>query len=389
MKQTILTLVVVIFLLSLQFLLPQKEFKQYSDDELRNEALSRAMQPVPNTYEELLALVDDKDNLLTIDKIKLGKRLYFDKSLSKNNKISCNTCHTIKADGKSVLEDTLMGKNKIATNCIACHTMDNSGADRLTSSVGAKENPYHLNVQTILNTSLAKYFTWGGEVSSIQEQISNSIQSDIKMNLSKEEVVEKLRNNSYYNKQFKKVFNEDVTFENITKAIEAYTKTLLTRGSYDEFLDGNNDAISDEAKRGFANFINFGCKGCHTGMGVGGENLQRFPARKQARVHDWRPNYSLEDNEIIDTSFPFKNTGGYTGNKTSKPFRVPILRNVTKTSPYFHNGAVFKIREAVDIMAKHQTGKNLTPKQLDELVEFLKTLEGDIVNYGVYDDEDK
>jgi len=264
--------------------------------------------------------------------------------------------------------------------------MDNSGTDRLTFSVGVKENPYHLNVQTILNSSLAKYFTWGGEVGSIQEQISNSIQSDIKMNLSKDEAVKRLKDNHYYSQKFKKVFNEDLTFLNITKAIEAYTKTLLTRGSYDEFLDGNNDAISDEAKRGFANFINFGCKGCHTGIGVGGDSLQRFPARKQARIHDWRPNYSFENGKIIDTSFPFDNIGGYTGNKSSKPFRVPILRNVTKTSPYFHNGAVFKIREAVDIMAKHQTGKNLTPKQIDEIVEFLKTLEGDIVDYGVYDE---
>ena len=99
------------------------------------------------------------------------------------------------------------------------------------------------------------------------------------------------------------------------------------------------------------------------------------------------PNYSLKNNKIIDTSFPFDNIGGYTGNKSSKPFRVPILRNVTKTSPYFHNGAVFKIREAVDIMAKHQTGKNLTPKQIDEIVEFLKTLEGEVVDYGVYDED--
>ena len=388
MKQIILVLFVVSFLLSLQFLLPQKKFKYYSDDELRKEALNRAMKSVPKTYEELLKIIDDKDNPLTKDKIRLGKKLYFDTSLSKNNDISCNTCHTLKKDKKSVLVDMLMNKNKTATNCNTCHTMDNSGTDRLTFSVGVKDNPYHLNVQTILNSSLAKYFTWGGEVSSMQEQISNSIQSDIKMNLSKEEAVKKLKNNSYYSQKFKKVFNEDITFANITKAIEAYTKTLLTRGSYDEFLDGDNDAISDEAKRGFANFINFGCKGCHTGIAVGGNSLQRFPVRKQARVHDWRPNYSLENNKIIDTSFPFNNIGGYTGNKSSKPFRVPILRNVTKTSPYFHNGAVFKIRKAVDIMAKHQTGKNLTPKQIDEIVEFLKTLEGDIVDYGV-DDENK
>ena len=386
MRQVLIALTVVTFLLSLQFLLPQKQFKTFGDEELRRDALDRAMKPIPKTFEGLLKIVDSEQNPITKEKIILGKKLYQDKTLSKNNDISCNTCHTIEKKNEKVLLDTILGKNKEATNCAACHTMDNSGTDRLTSSVGIEENPHKLNVQTVLNSSLAKYFTWDGEVKSIQEQINNSIKSHFKMGISEEEVEKRLKTNSNYVKEFKKVFDEDITFVNITKAIDAYVKTLLTRGSYDEFLEGDNDAISSEAKRGFANFINFGCKGCHTGMGVGGQNVQRFPARKNARIHDMRPNYSFEEGKIIDTSFPFENTGGYKGRDDTNFFRVPILRNVTKTSPYFHNGAVFKIREAVDIMAKHQTGKNLTPKQIDEIVEFLKTLEGDVVDYGVYDE---
>lgn len=383
MRQVLIALSIVTFLLSLQFLLPQKQFKEYSDNELRQEALGRAMKPVPKTFEELLKIVDTKQNPITNEKIILGKKLYNDKSLSKNNDISCNTCHTIEKKNEKVLLDTILGKNKEVTNCAACHTMDNSGVDRLTSSVGIEENPHKLNVQSILNSSLAKYFTWSGEVKSIQKQISNSIKSHFKMGLNEDEAVKRLQSNANYIEEFALVFNDDITFENTTKAIDAYVKILLTRGTYDEFLDGDDTAISEEAKRGFANFINFGCKGCHTGMGIGGQSMQRFPARKHARIHDMRPNYSFEDGKIIDTSFPFENTGGFTGNGSSKPFRVPLLRNVTKTSPYFHNGAVFKIREAVDIMAKHQTGKNLSPKQIDEIVEFLKTLEGDIVDYGV------
>jgi len=387
MKQTILALLIVSFLLSLQFLLPQKEFKNYNDEELRQEALNRAMKPNPKTFDELVKVIDNKENRLTKDKIILGKKLYFDTILSQNKDISCNSCHTIKIDNKPLLLNTILGKTKNLTDCVACHTMDNSGTDRLTSSVGVEQNPYKLNVQTILNSSLAKYLTWSGEVKTVQEQISNSIKSHFKMNMTKSEVEKRLKADSTYITEFKKVFNEDINFENITKAIDAYVRTLLTRGSYDRFLDGDNDAISDEAKRGFANFINFGCKGCHTGRGVGGKNVQRFPARKNARIHDVRLNYSFEEGKIIDTSFPFENKGGFKGRDDTNFFRVPILRNVTKTSPYFHNGAVFKIREAVDIMAKHQTGKNLTPKQIDEIVEFLKTLEGDVVDYGVYDDE--
>ncbi len=264
---------------------------------------------------------------------------------------------------------------------MACHTMDDSGTDRLTFATGESSHPYKLNVQTILNSSLAKHLTWSGEVKTMQEQISNSITSNFKMNLKEDELVTKLNKNQDYVKDFKKVFNDSINFEDITKAIEAYTKTLLTRGSYDEFLDGDNNAISNEAKRGLANFINFGCKGCHTGMGVGGESVQKFPIRKHARIHDFRPNYSFEEGKILDMKFPFENEGGFKGNNSSKPFRVPILRNINKTSPYFHNGAVFKLREAVDIMAKHQTGKNLSPKQVDEIVEFLKTLDGKLVDY--------
>jgi len=381
MKQVLIALSIVGFLLSLQFLLPQKVFKEYSDEELRSEALKRAMKPIPNTFKELVVLQNSKNNPLTKEKILLGKKLYFDTALSKNNNISCNTCHTIEDKNKSVLIDTLLGKNNHATNCSACHTMDNSGTDRLTFSEGESVHPYLLNVQGILNSSLAKHFTWSGEVKTLQEHIGNSITSSYKMSITKSELINKLNQNKNYVNEFENVFGESISFNNVTKAIEAYTKTLLTRGSYDEFLDGDNNAMSEEAKRGFANFINFGCKGCHTGMGVGGESIQRFPLRKHARIHDFRPNYSLEEGKIIDTKFPFENKGGFKGNDSSKPFRVPILRNVTKTSPYFHNGAVSKIREAVDIMAKHQTGKNLTPKQIDEIVEFLKTLDGELVDY--------
>ncbi len=381
MKQVLIALSIVGFLLSLQFLLPQKVFKIYNDDELRTEALNRAMKPIPKTFDELKVLQNSKNNPLTKEKILLGKKLYFDTTLSKNNNISCNTCHTIEGKDKSVLIDTLLGKNKEVTNCAACHTMDSSGTDRLTFSEGESTHPYLLNVQSILNSSLAKHFTWSGGVKTMKEHIGNSITSSYKMSITKSELENRLNNNKEYKKEFENVFGESVSFENVTKAIEAYTKTLLTRGSYDDFLDGDDNAMSEEAKRGFANFINFGCKGCHTGMGVGGESIQRFPIRKHARIHDFRPNYSLEEGKIIDTKFPFENKGGFKGNDSSKPFRVPILRNVTKTSPYFHNGAVSKIREAVDIMAKHQTGKNLTPKQIDEIVEFLKTLDGDLVNY--------
>ena len=240
---------------------------------------------------------------------------------------------------------------------------------------------------TILNSSLAKYLTWNGEIKTLEQQISNSIQAPHKMNIKADELVKKLKNDEKYINDFNKVFKdenqENLTFINIQKAIAVYVKTLLTRSSFDEFLEGNNEAISKDAKRGLVNFMNFGCSGCHTGMSVGGQSVQRFPLRHFAGIHDLRPNLgSPPDFKIIDETFPFENKGGYLGRSNTQFFRVPILRNVTKTSPYFHNGSVDKIREAVEIMGRHQVGLNLSNQQIDEIVEFLKTLEGNIVDYS-------
>jgi len=239
---------------------------------------------------------------------------------------------------------------------------------------------------TILNSALAKSLTWSGDVKTIEEQTSNSIQAAHKLNMSKEDLVNRLKNSDkyikYFNKTYKTSSQESITFENTKNAIATYVKTLLTRGSFDRFLDGDDNAINAKAKRGLSNFINFGCKGCHTGMSVGGQHLQKFPLRTFASVYDLRVNLKFTPEfQIVDTSFPFENKGGFQGQDITDKFRVPILRNVTKTSPYFHNGAVAKIHEVVEIMAKHQLGLNLSEKQIDEIVEFLKTLEGDIVDY--------
>ena len=156
-----------------------------------------------------------------------------------------------------------------------------------------------------------------------------------------------------------------------------------SRSDYDRFLDGDNDAMSKKAKKGLANFLNFGCKGCHTGVTVGGQSIQKFPLRDYNSIVDVTNSFNEEDKgrEVSDFDFnakmyhpfPFENKGGFMGKDGERLFRVPMLRNVTKTSPYFHNGAVAKIREAVFLMGKHQLGMHLTNRQIDEIVEFLKS----------------
>ena len=384
------------FLLFLPNLTKERNFKTYSDAQLRATAKAKGLKAIPNTYEELLKIIDDENNPMDLEKIALGKELFFDTKLSLDNTISCSTCHMISknADDKKIILNAITSKKqpndiKDANNCVVCHLSDESGTDRLSTAIGYKgaTNPHHLNTMTILNSSLAKYLTWNGEIKTLEQQISNSIQAPHKMNIKADELVKKLKNDEKYINDFNKVFKdknqENLTFINIQKAIAVYVKTLLTRSSFDEFLEGNNEAISKDAKRGLVNFMNFGCSGCHTGMSVGGQSVQRFPLRHFAGIHDLRPNLgSPPDFKIIDETFPFENKGGYLGRSDTQFFRVPILRNVTKTSPYFHNGAVDKIREAVEIMGRHQVGLNLSDQQIDEIVEFLKTLEGNVVDYS-------
>ena len=392
----IVAFIFISFLLLLPNLTKERNFKTYSDGQLRATAQSKGLKAIPNNYEDLLKMVNDENNPMSQEKIALGKELFFDAKLSLDDTISCSTCHMISknADDKKIILNAITSKKqpndmKNANNCVVCHLSDESGTDRLSTAIGYKgaTNPHHLNTMTILNSSLAKYFTWNGEIKTLEQQISNSIQAPHKMNIKADELVKKLKNDEKYINDFNKVFKdenqENLTFINIQKAIAVYVKTLLTRSSFDEFLEGNNEAISKDAKRGLVNFMNFGCSGCHTGMSVGGQSVQRFPLRHFAGIHDLRPNLgSPPDFKIIDETFPFENKGGYLGRSNTQFFRVPILRNVTKTSPYFHNGSVDKIREAVEIMGKHQVGLNLSDQQIDEIVEFLKTLEGNIVDYS-------
>ncbi|WP_108061245.1 cytochrome-c peroxidase [Poseidonibacter lekithochrous] len=380
----IVAFIVISILLSLPSILKQRDFKVYEDDLLRKTAIAKGLKAIPNNYEDLEKIYKEKDITLDKEKILLGKELFFDTKLSSNDDTSCSTCHLISKNPqeKKIILNALTSNKQPndmqdANNCVLCHLGDESGTDRLATSVGSNGelNPYHLNTLTILNTSLAKFLTWTGEVKSLEEEVDKAIKSPHQLNMNEKTLLEKLHNDEKYK-------NMNLNYEDIKISIASYVRTLLTRSSFDRFLEGDNNAINAQAKQGLANFMNFGCSGCHTGMSVGGQSVQRFPLRHFAGIHDLRPNLgSPPDFEIIDNSFPFENKGGFKGRANTNFFRVPILRNVTKTSPYFHNGAVDKIKEAVEIMGRHQLGINLTSKQIDEITAFLKTLEGNIVNY--------
>ncbi len=336
---------------------------------LRELALSRGLKPVPASWEEAKSAVYNPQNIITPKKVALGKSLYFDTLLSSDGTVSCATCHII----------------------------DDGGDDNLPTAVGVHgmKNPSHLNSPTVLNAALAKRQFWDGRSPDVEDQAKGPIQAPFEMDMTPKEVVERVSADPGYKRGFAEVFpDEGVTFDTVTKAIAAYERTLLTRGAFDLFLDGDDDAISDKAKKGLYLFIRLGCKGCHTGMSVGGQSLQRFPLRRynsilspESRLVNGKRYFVGFNWQKISAEepFPFPDTGGFHGRNGQFLFRVPILRNVTRTAPYFHNGSVKRIEDAVKIMARHQLGLLLSDEQVEEIVAFLKTLEGEPVKYDISD----
>ncbi len=349
-----ISLVIVTLIFLLPFMFPDKVMPKWSDIQLREEALSRNMLPVPHTYETLLTIVDNPENRLSREKIALGQRLFFDTRLSRDQTL----------------------------NCASCHILEEGGDDNHPVAIGfhGRENPFHLNSPTVLNAALQTSQFWNGSAVDVEEQAGGPVQAPFEMNMTPVEVEERLNADKSLVAAFKQIFGlEKITFENVRKAIGAYERTLLTSGAYDRFLEGDNSAISVQAKRGMTLFIVKGCKGCHKDRSLGGQSIEKFPLRRYFMDYIGvilDPNVRVKENP-----FPFENKGGFLGRDNRQLFKVPMLRNITHTAPYFHNGSVKEIEEVVRLMSKYQLGDEFSKEQIDDVVAFLKTLEGELVAY--------
>jgi cytochrome c peroxidase len=344
-----------------QFFEYHHEYK-FDDNALRKKALDLNINPIPTNFKEASKLLTIKNGEISHDEVALGQKLFSDTLLSKNNDISCATCHKLKEGGEDNLP-TAIGHNN-------------------------QKNPNHLNTPTVLNTAFATAYFWNARAKTLEEQAAGPIQAHFEMNMTQEEVVKRLQKSSEYVQLFNTVFENEpaVSFENVQKALASYERTLLTRGSLDEFLEGNNDAMNSKAKKGFELFLTKGCKGCHAGTSFGGLSVEKFPLRTW--WNEWLNVQIVNDKtsvlpqfQLIDRTFPFENIGGFKGKDNNKLFRVPILRNIHQTSPYFHNGSVKELKEAVQIMGKYQLGIIFTQEETELIVEFLKTLDGQIIQF--------
>lgn len=278
----------------------------------------------------------------TPEQAELGRTLWYEPRLSKGNTVSCNSCHNLAS----------------------------AGVDNLPTSQGHKGSFGGRNSPTVLNAATLDMQFWDGRAVDVEEQAGGPLLNPVEMaNVSEEAVVAKIANISEYKDEFKKAFPQDgaISFKNITTAIAAFERTLLTPTKWDEYLKGNISALTEQERKGVRSFIDNGCIACHTGMNLGGNSFQKFGL---VQGPYWK---------FIEDPNHDKGRADVTKNQADEFFfRVPGLRNVAKTYPYFHNGSVWELDKAVKIMGQAQLGKDLPQEEVDNIVAFLATLSGSV-----------
>ncbi len=267
-------------------------------------------------------------------KVELGKQLYFDPRLSKSGFISCNSCHNLS-----------MG-----------------GSDNLTSSIGDRWQQGPINAPTVLNSSMNLAQFWDGRAKDLKEQAGGPIANPKEMGFSHELAVKEVETIPQYKEQFQKIYGKDkVDIDMLTDAIAEFENTLVTPDSrFDKWLTGDDKALTEVELKGYKLFKESGCVACHNGAAVGGNSFQKMGVV-----------------EPYKTSNPAEGMAGLTKKDEDRfKFKVPTLRNVELTYPYFHDGGAATLEEAVTIMGKLQLGKKFTDEEVSNIVAFLKTLTG-------------
>lgn len=291
-----------------------------------------------------------KLRLFSEEQVKLGHQLWYEPRLSKGNTVSCNSCHNL------------------AT----------AGVDNLPTSQGHKGQFGGRNSPTALNAALLGMQFWDGRAADVEEQAGGPLVNPVEMaNDSQEAAAAKIAKIPEYQELFKTAFPEDgaVSFKNITTALGAFERTLLTPTKWDDYLKGNVNALNEQERKGVRAFMDNGCIACHSGVNLGGATFQKFGLVEGPY---WK---FIED--------PKHDKGRADVTKKTEDeffFRVPGLRNVAKTYPYFHNGSVWELdkavnwelNKAVNIMGMAQLGKELSKEDTDNIVAFLNTLSGSV-----------
>lgn len=275
---------------------------------------------------------------LEFKKALLGEKLFMDKRLSKNNSVSCMSCH-----------DVYQG-----------------GADGKIVSTGIEGRQGSINSPTVINSSLNFRQFWDGRSHTLKDQVEGPIHHPNEMGSTWHEITKKLNADQKYVNDFAEVYQQPISSVLIKDALIFYEGTLIASDSrFDQFLRGNKNAITKEEKIGYEKFKTFGCISCHQGANVGGNMYQTMGVAKD---------YFKNRGFIKEADLGLYNV---TKDENDKHvFRVPSLRNVVLTPPYFHDGSAKTIEEAVKVMGLYQLGRTLTKDDIDSIVKFLGTLKG-------------
>ncbi len=270
------------------------------------------------------------------DKAELGKKLYHDTMLSADGTISC----------------------------ASCHMLHKGGVDGAKVSTGIKGQKGGVNSPTVYNSANNFVQFWDGRAKDLKAQALGPVENPIEMGDKWENVVKKVSANEEYKKAFDKIYAGKVTKENIADAIAEFETTLITPDSrFDKFLKGNKNALTFQEKKGYQLFQDYGCTTCHNGTYLGGNSYQTmneeyFKARGNINQNDYG-RFNVTKDEADKYSF-----------------KVPSLRNVALTAPYFHDGNVKTLDEAVKLMGKYQLGVDLKPDEIKAISAFLNSLTG-------------
>lgn len=264
--------------------------------------------------------------------------------------------------GKKLFNDTRLSIND-SQSCASCHKLDNNfaGVDNLPVSPGANNQLGSRNSPSVLNAGFQRLQFWDGRANDLVEQARGPILNPIEMGMPDEKTVEsKIQAIQEYKQAFTKAFpaeNPPISFHNITEAIAAFERTLITPSRFDDFLKGDSQALSAAEQAGLKVFIKADCKSCHDGVLLGGESLEKLGQKTPYANQSDQGLYAL------------------TGNESDRMvFKVPQLRNVALTAPYFHDGSVSTLEEAVRLMGKLQLDNELSTQDVGEIVIFLKSL---------------
>ncbi|MBP1844529.1 cytochrome c peroxidase [Rhizobium petrolearium] len=301
--------------------------------DLRETALE-VFKPLPSTIPAV------KDNRITADKIALGKALFFDPRVSASGVFSCNSCHNLATGGD----------------------------DNLETSIGHGWQKGPRNAPTALNAVFNIAQFWDGRAEDLKAQAKGPVQAGVEMANTPDQVVAALKSMPQYVEWFKAAFPgeaDPVTFDNFAKAIEAFEATLITPAPFDAWLNGDDDAMTVEAKQGLSLFMDKGCASCHAGINVGGEGYYPFGLIEKPGAE------VLPEND--KGRFAVTNTAD-----DSYVFRAAPLRNIALTAPYFHSGKVWDLKQAVAIMGTAQLGEELKGNEVDLIVAFLDSLTGKV-----------